>query len=124
MMGKNARAFAPLPPVTLEDLVPPDHFYRHLERTLDLAFVRDLVKETYAETGRPNRSKTSGPYRRTADFRASATDPDASPMRPGEGRAPQATTETAEDQRQRALKMTGVRDVVSPPNTNSPLNDP
>ena len=52
MMGTNARAFAPLPPVTLEDLVPPDHFYRHLERTLDLAFVRVLVKETYAERGR------------------------------------------------------------------------
>ena len=37
MMGSKERAFAPLPPVTLEDLVPPDHFYRHLERTLDLA---------------------------------------------------------------------------------------
>src|SRR5687767_3962485 len=54
MMGTNVRAFAPFPPVTLEDLVPPDHFYRHLERTLDLTFVRDLVKETYAEAGRPS----------------------------------------------------------------------
>ena len=53
-MGTNARAFAPLPPVTLEDLVPPGHFYRHLERALDLAFVRDLVKETYAQAGRPS----------------------------------------------------------------------
>ena len=33
---------------------PPDHFYRHLERTLDLAFVRDLVRETYAGIGRPS----------------------------------------------------------------------
>ena len=40
--------------VSLEDLVPPSHFYRHLERTLDLTFVRDLVRETYAETGRPS----------------------------------------------------------------------
>ncbi len=39
---------------SLEDLVPPDHFYRHLERTLDLAFVRDLVRETYAGIGRPS----------------------------------------------------------------------
>ncbi len=52
-MGTNARAFAPLPPVTLEDLVPPDHFCRHLERTLNLAFVRDLVNETDAQAGRP-----------------------------------------------------------------------
>src|SRR3954467_2074154 len=54
MMGINERAFGPLPPVSLEDLVPPDHFYRHLERTLDLAFVRDVVREAYAGTGRPS----------------------------------------------------------------------
>src|SRR6187431_2581338 len=54
MMGRKERAFGPLPPLTLEDLVPPDHFYRHLERSLDLAFVRDLVRETYAERGRPS----------------------------------------------------------------------
>ena len=50
MMGTKERAFGPLPPVTLEDLVPPDHFYRHLERTLDLAFVRDLVRDAYADS--------------------------------------------------------------------------
>ena len=54
MMGKKDRSFAALPPVTLEDLVPPDHFYRHLERTLDLRFVRDLVREAYADSGRPS----------------------------------------------------------------------
>jgi transposase len=54
MMGKKDRSFAALPPVTLEDLVPADHFYRHLERTLDLSFVRDLVRETYADIGRPS----------------------------------------------------------------------
>ncbi len=54
MMGTKARAFAPLPPVSLEDLVPPDHFYRRLERTLDLGFVRDLVRESYAGIGRPS----------------------------------------------------------------------
>jgi transposase len=54
MMGLKERVFGPLPPVTLEDLVPPHHFYRHLERTLDLGFVRDLVQDTYAPIGRPS----------------------------------------------------------------------
>jgi transposase len=54
MMGCKERVFGPLPPLTLEDLVPQDHFYRHLERSLDLSFVRDLVRETYADTGRPS----------------------------------------------------------------------
>jgi transposase len=53
-MDTKGRAFGPLPPVTLEDLVPPDHFYRHLERSLDLAFVRDLVREAYVDVGRPS----------------------------------------------------------------------
>jgi transposase len=54
MMGAKDRIFATLPPVTLEDLVPADHFYRHLERTLDLRFVRDLVRDRYAPSGRPS----------------------------------------------------------------------
>lgn len=40
--------------ISLDDLVPQHHFYRHLERTLDLAFVRELVRDTYAGTGRPS----------------------------------------------------------------------
>src|SRR5215211_2455033 len=40
--------------VSLEDLVPANHFYRHLEATLDLSFVRDWAKERYAERGRPS----------------------------------------------------------------------
>jgi len=40
--------------LSLEDLVPPSHFYRNLERTLDLAFVRDVVRDTYAQIGRPS----------------------------------------------------------------------
>jgi transposase len=38
----------------LSELVPADHFYRHLERTLDLSFVREFVQETYAGGGRPS----------------------------------------------------------------------
>jgi transposase len=40
--------------VSLDALVPQRHFYRHLERTLDPSFVRDLVRDTYAEHGRPS----------------------------------------------------------------------
>ncbi len=54
MMGSKERQFAPLFQVSLEDLVPVDHFYRHLERTLDLSFVREFVQETYAHGGRPS----------------------------------------------------------------------
>ncbi len=54
MMGSKERSFAPLINVSLEDLVPADHFYRRLERTLDLSFVREFVQETYAGGGRPS----------------------------------------------------------------------
>lgn len=54
MMGIKVRAFGPMPPVSLDELVPPDHFYRQLERTIDLAFVRDLVGDAYAGIGRPS----------------------------------------------------------------------
>ena len=40
--------------VSLEDLVPPSNFYRHLEAKLDLGFVRGWVEECYAERGRPS----------------------------------------------------------------------
>ena len=40
--------------VSLEDLVPANHFYRHLEAKLDLGFVREWVRELYAERGRPS----------------------------------------------------------------------
>ncbi len=54
MMGRKAQEFASLPPVSLDELVPPNHFYRHLDRSLDLAFVRDLVRQAYADIGRPS----------------------------------------------------------------------
>jgi len=54
MRGTKVRDFAPLPPVSLEELVPSGHFYRHLERSLDLGFVRDLFRDAYADIGRPS----------------------------------------------------------------------
>ena len=54
-MGTKIRSFAPLPhDLSLEDLVPDDHFYRRLESMLDLTFVRDLVGPLYANGGRPS----------------------------------------------------------------------
>jgi hypothetical protein len=50
MMGTKERHFAPLINVAVEQLVPQDHFYRHLEQTLDLSFVRELVHQTYADS--------------------------------------------------------------------------
>ena len=54
MMGTKERTFVPLVAVSLEALVPPDHFYRYLDRILDLSFVRELVQDTYAACGRPS----------------------------------------------------------------------
>lgn len=54
MMGCTQRHFAPLVNVSLEDLVPADHFSRHLERALDRTFVREFVQQTSACGGRPS----------------------------------------------------------------------
>ena len=52
MMGIKARVFRPVIHVSLEELVPADHFYRHLEQVLDLSFVREMVRGCYALGGR------------------------------------------------------------------------
>jgi hypothetical protein len=44
MIGSKQRNCTPLIQVSLEGLVPPDHFYRHLERTLDLS---DVARGAY-----------------------------------------------------------------------------
>lgn len=54
MMGRKSRCFATLAAVSLDELVPADHFYRCLDRMLDLDFVRELVRDDYAEKGRPS----------------------------------------------------------------------
>jgi transposase len=55
MMGMKVRSFATLPrDLSLEDLVPEEHFYRRLEARLDLSFVRELVRPLYAGGGRPS----------------------------------------------------------------------
>src|SRR5258708_32762725 len=54
MMGTKARLFTPISVLSLEELVPADHFYRHVDRVLDLSFVRELVQDRYAGMGRPS----------------------------------------------------------------------
>ncbi len=54
MLGTKLRSFAPQINMSLEELVPHDHFYRHLDQKLDLSFVRDLVQHTYTGAGRPS----------------------------------------------------------------------
>ena len=52
MLGHKARDFRPLKAVSLEDLVPEDNFYRQVERSIDLSFVRELAAEFYSNIGR------------------------------------------------------------------------
>ena len=54
MMGTKERNFLSLEDLSLEELVPEDNFYRRLERTVDLSFVRELVRPCYASGGRPS----------------------------------------------------------------------
>jgi transposase len=55
MMGTKIRTFTSLPrEISLEELVSEDNFYRRLEATLDLSFVRELVLSLYAGGGRPS----------------------------------------------------------------------
>jgi hypothetical protein len=54
MMGTKIRNFAPLPDLSLEELVPKDNFYRRFETALDLSFVRQLVRDRYASSGPPS----------------------------------------------------------------------
>src|SRR6266508_3191463 len=54
MMGVKTRVFRSMLDISLEDLVATDNFYRHVERTLDLSCVRDLVRDRYSAFGRPS----------------------------------------------------------------------
>ena len=52
MLGHKVRDFKPLTAICLEDLVPADNFYRQVERSLDLSFVRELAAKFYSNIGR------------------------------------------------------------------------
>src|SRR5215204_2904094 len=106
MMGTKIRSFSPLPhDLSLEDLVPQDHFYRRL--AADKTEAADEVSEPHAaadldalpaasdrelraknerrgdwisKDGEPDRTIVRGGYRRRSDYELSPTDPDASLM--------------------------------------------
>ena len=52
MMGHKAREFRPLAAICSDDLVPEENFYRKVEQSIDLSFVRELVVEFYSNIGR------------------------------------------------------------------------
>jgi transposase len=54
MLGTKSRDLDPPVLVSLEALVPANHHYRQLDAQLDLSFVRDWVKDCYADGGRPS----------------------------------------------------------------------
>jgi transposase len=54
VMGVKERNFSPLSDLSLEELVPKDNFYRRVEATVDVSFVRDLVRDRYAASGSPS----------------------------------------------------------------------
>ena len=55
MLGEKARNFKVHHAVSLDELVPANNFYRKVEAKLDLSFVRDLVRASYADgMGRPS----------------------------------------------------------------------
>ncbi len=55
MMGKRNAQTSAMQMVTLEELVPQNHFLRKLDRVLDLRFVPGIMKQIYpSELGRPS----------------------------------------------------------------------
>ena len=44
MMGFKERAFAPRVAVSLEELVPQDHFYRHVQKSGSLVCLRSRAR--------------------------------------------------------------------------------
>jgi transposase len=54
MMGQHDRSEALFYYLRLEDQVPETHLLRLIERHISFAFVREKLKESYSETGRPS----------------------------------------------------------------------
>jgi len=54
MMGQHARTEALFYYFRLEDQVPENHLLRLIEKHISFAFVREKLKDSYSETGRPS----------------------------------------------------------------------
>jgi len=54
MMGQQDRSEALFYYFRLEDQVPENHLLRLIEKHISFAFVREKLKDSYSETGRPS----------------------------------------------------------------------
>src|ERR1700683_5182913 len=54
MMGQHSRAEALFYYFRLEDQVPETHLLRLIDKHISFAFVREKLKESYSDTGRPS----------------------------------------------------------------------
>ena len=54
MMGEHDRSEALFYYFRLEDQVPESHLLRLIEKHVSFAFVREKLKDSYSETGRPS----------------------------------------------------------------------
>src|SRR5882762_9021398 len=54
MMGQHDRSEALFYYFRLEDQVPETHLLRLIEKHISFAFVRERLKQSYSETGRPS----------------------------------------------------------------------
>ena len=54
MMGQRARSEALFYYFTLEEYIPQNHLLRLIDKHIDFSFVRERLKDSYSETGRPS----------------------------------------------------------------------
>src|SRR5271165_5407521 len=54
MMGQHARSEALFYYFKLEEYIPENHLLRLIDKHISLAFVRERLKDSYSETGRPS----------------------------------------------------------------------
>ena len=54
MMGQHARSEALFYYFTLEEYIPQNHLLRLIDKHIDFSFVREQLKDSYSDTGRPS----------------------------------------------------------------------
>src|ERR1700737_1437526 len=54
IVGQNALSESPFYLFRLDDQVPENHLLRLVDKHIDFGFVRDRLKDSYSETGRPS----------------------------------------------------------------------
>lgn len=61
MLGTQVWVLMPVNALSLDELVPADHFYRHLDRVRVLGFVRNLVRDLVRACYALGRTRVGGP---------------------------------------------------------------